>query len=102
MTEKKEDPETSIEKLLSLSKITGINVHDFISQDMRKKLEKKYGKIFFPMLGLVIKDKQFFFLFHESFESIKDNKAMMLCPSDLDDKKIKELIDFIKKNKKGD
>lgn len=92
-----------IKKILSMSEIKGINVHNFISKNMRKKLEEKYGKTFFPMLGIAFDDKKkFVFLFHDSVDSIKKNKALILNQENFTNDEIQQFIEFVKANKEGE
>lgn len=100
---KSKKKDTDIKKLLSMSEIKGINVHNFISKKMREKLEKEYGKIFFPMLGIALDDKkQFIFLFHESIESIKKNKVFILNQQNFTEEDVKKFIEFIKEYTNGE
>jgi len=104
MTEKtKKEDKGDFEKIMSMTKVSNISSHDFISKKMREKLSKKFGKIYFPILGIAMEDKkQFIFLFHESEKSIKEKKAIIATPSNVTDAEIKKFIDFVKKNINGD
>ena len=94
--EKKKDK--SVEKVLTMSRTKGISVHDFISKSMQKKLEKKYGKISFPMLGIVFENEdKFIFLFHESIDSIKEKKLMISNLTGSSEEELEEFIEFVKK-----
>lgn len=103
MSEKSQEEDKSIKKIMSIMEIKDINVHDFISKKMKAQLEDKYGKTFFPMLGIVFDDKKkFLFLFHDSIGSIAKNKCMVLNQENFSEDDIKEFIHFVKKNTNGE
>lgn len=91
-------------RIMSMSEFKGVNVHDFISKKLRKKLNEKYkDKIFFPILGIAFEEKKkFIFLFHESLESIDNDKVIIMKQENITEKELKKFFDYIKKNKKGD
>ena len=100
---KDEKKSKDIEKILSTSKVKGINIHNFISKKLIKKLEEKYGKMSFPSLGIVFEEKkQFIFLYHESLESINKNEIILSNPVNVSNKEIKDFIKFVKENKSSD
>jgi hypothetical protein len=51
-------------------------IENFISDDMKERIEKKYGKVFFPFLIMLLPDKkQFVLFFHKDAESYEKQQA---------------------------
>lgn len=109
MEEKKEAEKDKVDdidfkKIMEMSIVKGISTHDFILKSLREKLNKQFNdEIFFPMLGIGFeKQKKFIFLLHDSPQSIKDNKVMIMKLENISEKELKKFFEFVKKNKGDD
>lgn len=97
MTKKK--PE--IKELLKFSEIDGLKIKKLISKNISDNLKKKYGKILFPFLGIVLHDeKKILFLLHKSPGDAEDEKVVVVHSADVTEENLKEFIDIIEKTKR--
>lgn len=95
-----EDKKTKKEKIkFEKIELKGVNLSNFISSKFKKAIEKKLGKVAFPIILMVLEQGDTLVVFsHESEEAIKKKiLSVQYNPTELSTKQIIELREFLQK-----
>jgi len=98
MSEKKETKDQSAS--LKAIKEKNFTIDDLISKEMKEKIEKEYGRIFFPMLVMLLPDQdKFVFFFHEMAESVEKKEVEISFNDKFSDEEIKKFLTVIRRKR---
>ena len=89
---------TNIKEILKFSEIDDFEIKKIFPKNIIKNLNKKYGKISFPFLGIALDDeKKILLLIHKSPEDAKNKKAIIMHSANVSKKDLEEIINIIEK-----
>lgn len=95
--EKKKD--LKIKDLFKMSEIEGLNIDNIISKKMLKELGKKFGKVSFPFVGILLEDtKNILFLIQKNPESSTEKGVIVAHTPNISEKNLKDIIKIIDKS----
>lgn len=98
MVEKKKP---KIKEIMNLSEIDGFDTSIAISKGVLNDLEKNYGKISIPLLGIALDDKkEILILIKKPPEKADENIVIVFHSKNFLEKDLQKLIEILEKNKR--